>query len=137
MFRTVEIPVLVRPLAAGEVIRARDIEVVRLRADQVNATQINDPDKLLDKSARHVLPAGQPIRVSDISAPLLVIKNNLVNVKIASARLSIIMQGKALEDGAEGDTVRVVNTRSNKIVQGLVSGRGEIVVTTSYSVVLN
>jgi len=137
VFRTVDIPVLVRPVAAGEVIRARDIEIVRLRADQVAATHVNDPDKLLDKSARHVLPAGQPIRVSDISAPLLVVKNNLVNVKIASTRLSIIMQGKALEDGAEGDSIRVVNTRSNKIVQGTVTGRGEVVVVTSYSLVSN
>jgi flagella basal body P-ring formation protein FlgA len=137
VFRTLEVPVLVRPVAAGEVIRARDIEVVRLRADQVGPTQINDPDKLLDKSARRVLPAGQPIRVSDIAAPILVAKNNLVNVKINSTRLSIVMQGKALEDGAEGDQIRVVNTRSNKIVQGVVSGRGEVVVTTGYSVVLN
>ena len=132
--RTAEIPVLVRPVATGEVIRARDIQMVRLHADQVGPTTINDPDKLSDKSARHVLPAGLPIRVSDVSAPVLVSKNNLVNVTINTARLSIVMQGKAMEDGAEGDIVRVMNTRSNKIVQGMVSGKGEVVVTTSYSV---
>ena len=137
VFRTVDIPVLVRPIATGEVIRARDIQMVRLHADQVGPTNINDPDKLADKSARRVLPAGQPIRVSDVGAPVLVIKNNLVNVTINTARLSIVMQGKAMEDGAEGDTVRVVNTRSSKIVQGVVSGKGEVIVKTSYSVVSN
>jgi flagella basal body P-ring formation protein FlgA len=136
-FRMVDIPVLVRPVAAGEVIRARDIQMVRLHADQVGPTNINDPDKLADKSARRVLPAGQPIRVSDVSAPVLVSKNNLVNVTITTKRLSITMQGKAMEDGAEGDTVRIVNTRSNKIVQGVVSGKGEVVVSTGYSVVSN
>ncbi|MBI3515351.1 MAG: flagellar basal body P-ring formation protein FlgA, partial [Proteobacteria bacterium] len=109
----------------------------RLRADQVGATHINDPDKLVDKSARRVLPAGAPVRVSDVSAPILVPKNSMVNVKIASSRLSIVMQGKALEDGAEGEHVRVLNTRSNKIVQGTVNGRGEVVVITSYSLVSN
>jgi len=137
VFRTVDIPELVRPIAAGEVIRARDIQMVRLHADQVAATTINDPDMLADKSARRVLPTGQPIRVSDVSAPVMVVKNNLVNVTINTARLSIVMQGKAMEDGAEGDTVRVVNTRSGKIVQGVVSGKGEVVVKTSYSVVSN
>jgi len=133
-FRMVDMPVPVRPIAPLEVIRGRDIEMVRLRADQVGPTHINDPDKLVDKSARRVLPAGQPVRVSDISAPILVPKNSMVNVKVASARLSIVMQGKALEDGAEGEPVRVLNTRSNKIVQGVVNKSGEVVVTTSYSV---
>jgi flagella basal body P-ring formation protein FlgA len=137
VIRMVDVPVLVRPVAAGEVIRARDIEMTRMHAEQVAATSINDPDKLVDKSARRVLPAGQPIRVSDVSAPVLVAKNNLVNVTITTSRLSITMQGKAMEDGAEGDTVKIVNTRSGKIVQGVVSGKGEVVVTTSYSVVSN
>jgi len=137
VYRTADMPVLVRPVAAGEVIRARDIELVKMRVDQINATTVNDPDKLLDKAARKVLPAGQPVRVSDVMAPLLVTKNHMVNVKITTARLAITMQGKALDDGAEGDKVRVVNTRSDKIVQGVVSGKGEVVVSTAYSVVSN
>ena len=137
VMRMVDVPVLVRPIAAGEVVRSRDIEMARLRADQVGATHINDPDKLVDKSARKVLPAGAPVRVSDVSNPILVPKNSMVNVRIASSRLTIVMQGKALEDGAEGEHVRVLNTRSNKIVQGTVSNRGEVVVVTSYSMVSN
>jgi flagella basal body P-ring formation protein FlgA len=133
VFRMVDMPVPVRPIAPLEVIRGRDIEMVKMRADQVGPTQINDPDKLVDKSARRVLPAGQPVRVSDISAPILVPKNSMVNVKIASTRLTIVMQGKALEDGAEGDQVRVLNPRSNKIVQGAVNKSGEVIVITSYS----
>jgi flagella basal body P-ring formation protein FlgA len=133
----VDVPVLVRPVARGEIIRARDIQMVRLRADQVSPTHINDPDKLADKGARTVLPTGQPIRVSDIGPPVLIPKNSMVNVKIASQRLSIVMQAKALEDGAEGETVRVLNTRSNKIIQGTVNDRGEVVVITSYSMVSN
>jgi flagella basal body P-ring formation protein FlgA len=137
VFRTVDVPVLIRPIGVGEVIRGRDIEMVRLRTDQVGATHVNDPDKLVDKSAKRVLPAGQPIKVSDITMPLLVTKNSMVNVKIASSRLAIVMQGKCMDDGAEGDTVRVVNTRSSKIVQGTVNGRGEVVVLTSYSLASN
>jgi flagella basal body P-ring formation protein FlgA len=137
VFRMVDVPVPVRPIANGEVVRARDIQMARLRADQVGATHINDPDKLVDKSARRVLPAGQPVRVSDVANPVLVPKNSMVNVKIASNRLTIVMQGKALEDGSEGEQVRVLNTRSNKIVQGTVNAKGEVVVLTSYSMVSN
>jgi flagella basal body P-ring formation protein FlgA len=80
-----------------------------------------------------VLPAGQPIRVSDIAVPILVAKNSIVNVKVMSSRLNITMQGKALEDGAEGDQIRVVNTRSTKTIQGVVDKNGEVLVTTSYT----
>jgi flagella basal body P-ring formation protein FlgA len=137
IFRTVDVPVLVRPIGVGEVIRARDIEMARLRSDQVGPTHVNDPDKLVDKSAKRVLAAGQPVKVGDVAMPILVAKNSMVNVKIASARLALVMQGKSMDDGAEGDTVRVVNTRSNKIVQGTVNGRGEVVVITSYSMASN
>lgn len=137
VYRVVDVPVLVRPIGVGEVIRARDIEMVRLKSEQVGATHVNDPDKLVDKSAKRVLPAGQPIKVGDITMPLLVAKNSMVNVRIASSRLNITMQGKSMDDGAEGDTVRVVNTRSNKIVHGTVNGRGEVVVMTSYSMASN
>ncbi|MBV8168297.1 MAG: flagellar basal body P-ring formation protein FlgA [Alphaproteobacteria bacterium] len=137
VFRMVDMPVLVRPIGVGEVIRARDIEMVRLRVDQIAATHVNDPDKLVDKAAKRVLAAGQPVKVSDVAMPLLITKNSMVNVRIASNRLNITMQGKSMDDGAEGDTVRVVNTRSNKIVQGTVNGRGEVVVITSYSLASN
>jgi flagella basal body P-ring formation protein FlgA len=132
-FHMVDMPVPVRPIAVNEVIHGRDIEMVRMRADQVSATQINDPDRLADRSARRVLPAGQPIRVSDIAVPILVAKNSIVNVKVMSSRLNITMQGKALEDGAEGDQIRVVNTRSTKTIQGVVDKNGEVLVTTSYT----
>jgi len=31
-----------------------------------------------------------------------------------------------MENGGEGDTIRVLNTSSRKIIEGVVTGRGEV-----------
>jgi flagellar basal body P-ring formation protein FlgA len=43
----------------------------------------------------------------------------------------LTMRGKALESGAEGDTVNVLNIQSKRTVQGTVSGPGRVTLATT------
>jgi len=127
--QTVEIPVPVRVINAGEVVRDQDLVFQRVRADIANRTVLTDPIRIVGRTTRRALPMGQAIRAGDLVATHLVTKNGIVDVRIVSRGMSLVMQGKALEDGAEGDTVRVLNTRSNKTVQGVVTGPNQITVS--------
>ncbi len=40
--------------------------------------------------------------------------------------MTLTAQGRALEDGGAGDTVRVVNTQSNTVVQAVVTGANRV-----------
>ncbi|MGY9002469.1 MAG: flagellar basal body P-ring formation chaperone FlgA [Rhodospirillales bacterium] len=51
--------------------------------------------------------------------------------------MSLSAQGKALEDGAKGDTVRVHNIRSKNIVEGVVTGDGKVRVQIAKRLALN
>ena len=42
--------------------------------------------------------------------------------------MTLIARVKAAEDGAKGQTIRVLNTRSNRTVEGVVVGPGRVVV---------
>ena len=44
--------------------------------------------------------------------------------------LKLTAEGKALQNGAEGDTIRVVNTASNKTLQALITNTNEVVIKT-------
>jgi flagella basal body P-ring formation protein FlgA len=132
-----EVAVPARAIQTGEIIRARDLQIVRLRTDQVGKANLAEAGQLVGRSARRPLAANQPVRASDLVMPTVITRNAMITVKVASDRMSLSMQAKALDDGAIGDTVRVQNTRSNRIIQGVVTAAGEVTVNTAYSVAAN
>lgn len=122
------LPVLTRPIGAGEVIKAHDVEMKPMRADQATRITILAPQHLIGRAAKRPLPAGQPIKIGEITAALLVAKNSVIDVRVLSGALIVNMQGRALEDGVEGETIRVLNTRSNKTIHGVVTGPNQVTI---------
>lgn len=125
----VELPVLARRLGSAQIIAASDLEWLRMPANRVAANVARDPEELIGKSPRRAIRPGQPVRVSDLREPVLVPKNSLVLLRLETDRMTLTVQGRALEDGAAGEVVRVMNTKSNTAVQGLVAEAGIVRVT--------
>ncbi len=122
------VPVLRRPLGAGEVIRKDDLAWVQLRADAIKPEIALDPDKLVGQSPRQRLAANQPIKEADVRPPLLVARNGAVTVLLRSGNMSLSAQGKSLDDGARGETVRVLNLQSRRTIEAQVTGPDTVAV---------
>src|SRR5690606_39200564 len=118
--------VLVRPVARGDIIRASDVVVERRARTRVPAGAIVSPDQIVGKAARRPLTAGQPLRPTDLMKPELVHQNETVTVVYETGGLSLSVRGKALESGAEGDVVNVLNIQSKRTIQGTVVGPGRV-----------
>jgi flagellar basal body P-ring formation protein FlgA len=58
--------------------------------------------------------------------PDLVLRNEAVTLIYEAPGLMLTIRGKALESGAEGDLVNVLNIQSKRTVQGTVSGPGQV-----------
>lgn len=67
---------------------------------------------------------GQPILLSNLTAPALVERNQIVTLLFDSGAVTISVQGRALERGGLGDQIRVMNTVSRMTVQGVVAAGG-------------
>ncbi|MBO6521456.1 MAG: flagellar basal body P-ring formation protein FlgA [Rhodospirillales bacterium] len=72
--------------------------------------------------------AGYPIRNNDVTRPVLVEKNSLVTIIHQVPNMILTAQGKAMQDGADGDIVQIKNGRSNQIVEAEVIGPGRVAV---------
>lgn len=118
----VEIAVPNRVIAINEIVRERDVERLKLPRERVASDTITDPAQIIGKSARHLLRADQPLRPGDVQDPLIVHKGDLVTIELRTAAMQLSTQGKALEDGALGATVRVINTQSNRSIDVIVAG---------------
>lgn len=126
LHRVIDVPVLTRRVLAGQVIRARDVKRIRMRSDRLQRDAIQDPGDLIGKSPRRGLRAGVPVRVSDVRLPVLVPRHSLVTITYRVQSMRLTAQGRALEDGGAGDTVRVANTQSNTVVQAVVTGANRV-----------
>lgn len=128
VFATIEVPVPARPIEHGELLAVRDLTFLKVRKDQLRADAVTDVDQVIGEAARQTLRAGDPISVNDLERPLAVTRGALIEVVLKTPDMLLTTQAKALDDGAIGDVVRVLNTRSNITVQGTVDGPGEVTV---------
>jgi len=123
-----EVPVLSRRLSPGEVIRARDIEWMSVQANRLTRTTVVDAASMVGMSPRRSIRAQDLVRSTDLQTPVLVTKNSLVTIRLQTARMQLTSQGRALENGAEGDVVRVMNTKSNTVVNAVVVDASSVIV---------
>jgi len=127
-FEMIDVPVATRRLPRDTVISSQDLEWVEFRADRLPDDAVTDPADLIGKAPRRNLRPGDAIRTGDVTDPVLVSKNSLVTLRLDTPLLRLSATGRALEDGAEGALIRVVNTTSNTTVQGVVARDGSVAV---------
>lgn len=111
-----------RVLRPGEVVRGTDLTL--LTGTQPGG--VTRPDALIGQEARVVLYPGRPIRADDVRAPAVVQRNGLVDLVFVRAGLRIVAEGRALDRGAPGDRVPVLNTASRQRVTGRVTPDGQV-----------
>ena len=119
-----KVPVLSRRVEPGEIIRKSDIEWLPMRADRIGRNAILELGRLLGKSPRRPMRAGRPILSADLREPILVAKGSLVTIRLETERMVLTAQGRALEQGAAGDGIRVANTKSNAVITATVVRAG-------------
>ena len=131
VYKIIEVPVLNRRVPRGGVITADDIDWVRLPATQVRRNIIVDEDRLIGKTPRRGLRAGQPIRNGDVRAPVVVAKGSLVTMILKTRSMVLTSKGRAIENGAIGDTVKIMNTRSKTVIEAVVAGVNRVTVSST------
>ncbi|HEX2114008.1 MAG TPA: flagellar basal body P-ring formation chaperone FlgA [Alphaproteobacteria bacterium] len=119
---TSPVPVLRRAMGPGDVIRKDDIEIILLREDRIGRDVVTDAGKLVGMTPRQRLRVGEPIRENDTRPPVLVARNSTVTIVLQTGHLTLTAQGRAIEDGAKGDTIRVTNLQSKKTIEAVVAG---------------
>lgn len=85
-----------------------------------------DPYAAEGLETRVTIYAGRPIRHSDLTAPALVERNQIIELVYLRGTLRIATEGRALGRGAEGDRLRVMNLSSRNTLFGIVAPDGSV-----------
>jgi flagella basal body P-ring formation protein FlgA len=126
LVETVEAAVPVRAIAAGDLLKASDVVVER--RPKTEAAAVED---VVGYAAKRALRVGEVIRAADVTKPELVGRNETVLISFEAPGMVLSLRGKALESGALGDVVNVLNTQSKRTLHATVSGPGRVTVTSA------
>lgn len=114
-----------RTIRADAMIAPGDV-VLRKGAQSGGFSRLSD---VVGQEARVALYPGRPIGLNDIGPPALVARNQVVRIAFVANGLEIVTEGRALERGAIGDHVRIMNLASRATVIGQVQSDGSIQVS--------
>ena len=125
---TVEALTYTRSLMAGDVIQPGDLGYSQIPAFATAAGAPRDAQEIIGKMAARPLRAGAPVSTRDVAAPLVIKRDDMVQVAYEADGVSLTMQGKAMAAAAIGDPVSVINLISKKVIQAIAAGPDQAVV---------
>ena len=128
LMETAEIVVVARALNRGETLRDSDILIERRPRVEVASDVVTKSSAVIGQAARRALRPGQTLRAADLMKPDLVGRNEAVTIVFEMRGITLTARGKAMDAGAEGDIVSVLNPQSKRVLQATVRGPGLVVV---------
>ena len=123
---TVEVPVAVLRLSAGAVLRPEDVRMARVRVSLTHGDIARRAAEAVGMQARHLIQAGAPLMLADLVRPALVQRGAHVQMMLENGGLLVSGQGIAMDNGAAGDRVRVLNPVSRAVLEAVVTEAGRV-----------
>ena len=120
-----DIAVATETIRKGTVIKAEQITMKRKNIVAANHP-IYKPENVIGMQAARTIGAGKVVNQDYITAPPVIATGDVVKVIAGKGNLRISTKGVARSAGIIGDTIRVKNMRSNKLIFARVEGPGMV-----------
>lgn len=124
----IPLPVARHRMTHNDTVALEDLDEVLYPAARMRKDTALSATDIVGKSPVRAISAGRPIRLSELKAPAVLQKGAKVQMRFHTPYMIISTLGEALEDGAEGERIRVRNFESGAIVQAQVASGSEVYV---------
>lgn len=128
--------VAVQPLRRGDIVEATDLKFQVIPDSTItnqDSQYFTDFKDIIGKQLRRSISSGQAIRAEDVGEPIVVEKNQLVQIKVIVGGIEVETAGRALTEGAVGDLVQVetINLKERKKLTAQVMNTNTVQVIAS------
>lgn len=124
VFAMIDLPVPLRAMAPGSLLRPEDFEFRAFPAAALGRFAVTELQGLSGYEVRRLLPAGRVVQSQSLQAPRAASRGEKIELVFRDGALQLSAPARALEDAAEGETLRVQNLRSGKTVMAVALGNG-------------
>jgi flagella basal body P-ring formation protein FlgA len=109
-----------RSLVRGEPLTSADVEVQRRRVTGLSHAYAAKPEDLQGRRLKRALPAGTAVPLNALAPDVLIRRGQQVTLVAMLAGIEVRAAGTALADAGPADRVRVRNSSSLAVVEGVV-----------------
>jgi flagella basal body P-ring formation protein FlgA len=124
--RHLPVVVLERPISRQQVIGPTDVRIERQAVSTLTNGYFTETDDVIGMASRRRLMPGQVLTSAHVTQRRIVERGQEVTLFSARPGLVVRMKGIALENGIEGERIRVRNNASKRIVEGYVEPSGAV-----------
>lgn len=117
------------PLVKGQPINSHNIQYQKKDISTLQQGYFQRSTALEHLQAKRNLAAHTILSSSNLTQRMLVKSGQEVSIILNAKGLQIKSSGRALQSARRGQAVKVKNTRSNKVVEGIVTGEAQVTVT--------
>lgn len=125
-----QVAVAARHVDVHEIFTEDSLRYERMDTGRISAGFVTDTSKIIGRMARRAITPGMVILDSMVNKPMLVKRGNVVVLVALLGNLEVTASGQAMQDGYEGQLIRIKNASSNKIVLGKVVDKNRVQVLT-------
>jgi flagella basal body P-ring formation protein FlgA len=119
-----DVVVLAHALPRGSVLQSGHLKLERQDVGNLSAGYLADIDAASDMVLRRAQQAGTVLTPRMVEAQRLVRRGQRVLLQVEGESVAVRMEGEALSDGSYGETVRVRNLTSERVIDGVVVSQG-------------
>ncbi len=120
----VTIPATTRALNVGTILSPADLELERVRKSATNERTLLTVQDGVGLAVKHMLRSGVPVSIDDLGPANLVFHGMPILLRLESPGLVLTTRGEAIDPGALGEHIHVLNPSSRTIVIARVTGPG-------------
>lgn len=117
---------IINPVKRGERITENDVELVETFITDTPSNGVAALDEVIGMEATRNLRKDDWLTTRMFDQPVLIERNQLVTIVVKTPRLKISTKGIALEKGRAHQTIKVKNTRSEKMIYAKVISPDEV-----------
>jgi flagella basal body P-ring formation protein FlgA len=115
-----QVAVAARQVNAHEIFTDDCLRYERMDSGQLAAGFVTDKNKIVGLMAKRPVTPGMVVTDSMVNKPFIIRRGAMVTLLAHIAGMEVTAIGQAMQDGCEGQLIRVQNANSNKYVLGKV-----------------
>ena len=115
-----------RQLQKGTVLTESDIKLKKIDLAKLHYGFFEQLKQGTGKKLKKRILAGAVLTPAMLKNPQLIRRGQQINIMAQSGRMMVRMKGKALANGAVGERIKVMNVKSRKKLEGVVTSSGEV-----------
>ena len=121
-----EVAVASRPLAQGSLLEAGDVDMQRMDISQMAGGYLETPAAAIGQLTTRPVQVGRPLLSNFLKPPKIIRRGQTITVLARQSGFEVRSIGQSLMDGAVGERIRVKNSRSSRIVEGVIAANGTV-----------